>query len=731
MNFRVYGSQCLGSFLALLIRMRVLAVLLVSVCASQAQAQDNVGEDSTVVYPASYFVEWAPVTAQDMLDRIPGINVQRGGGGPPGGNASRGGRGLGSGGGGTAILINGKRTAGKSNNSQSQLDRISTDQVDYIEIIRGTSGELDVRGSTQIVNVVLYEQLSSTSLAFEANMDYYQDTESKPGGSLAYSGQTGDLNFLVSASAEPRYDHRELEEFSILPDGSANDQIDEDRIREQTSYTLSTNLDYQITEKSSVRFNALYAENDNPTSIDRTTTNLRQGVNVPYIEREELPGAQSNWEIGGDFEYRFDNGHRFKLLGIANQNDTAITRERFEVLDDGGENKNLFLDSSSILEEKILRGSYTMGLFDGQDVEFGLERAQTTLDSSLALGLDLSSGTPSPEFGGLVPVSVSNANTQVEEIRYEPFAIHNWRINSRMSLETSMVYETSEISQSGDTNKQRGFNFFKPKVDYRFDITPTLQLRLLIEKTVRQLSFSDFTAVTDSDDVDADTQAGNTGLRPDYWWNYNLLAEYRLPEDMGVVSANLYKHRHYDFRQRIDVSPSDDNLRSAWGNTGNGEMWVFEMRGSVRLTMLDMPNILVTSRASARVSEVKDPMTGEIRTFNNYHKGDFSFGFRHDIPRWRMNYGINFNNRFDGDNKLWDLEDIESSYGDPFAIAFVEMIAFDDITFRLDSRNVNDGQRCRDRVRYDGRRSDNILEEVEYMCNGSGRVITLRMSGTF
>ena len=37
-------------------------------------AQDNVGEDSTVVYPANYFNEWTPVTAQDMLDRIPGLS---------------------------------------------------------------------------------------------------------------------------------------------------------------------------------------------------------------------------------------------------------------------------------------------------------------------------------------------------------------------------------------------------------------------------------------------------------------------------------------------------------------------------------------------------------------------------------------------------------------------------------------------------------------------------------
>ncbi len=709
--------------------LHVAGVLAMTTIPLHSQAQETVGDASTVVYPASYFAEYLPVTAQDMLNRIPGINVQ--GGGPRGSSASRGGRGLGSGGGGTEIMINSKRTAGKSNNSQSQLDRISADQIDYIEIIRGTSGELDVRGSTQIVNIVLLESLSNTSLSYEANMDYYQDREAKPGGAVSYGGLTGALNYLVSASAEPRYQHRELGEHSILPDGSPNDLIDEDRITEQTTYTLSTNLDYQVSDRSSVRFNALYQEDDNPVDIDRMTIDVRNGAYKPYVEREDIPGTQNNWEIGGDYELRLANGHRFKLLGIANQNDQASTRERFEVQEGGSEIKNLFLSNSSVLEEQIVRGSYTMGLFDGQDVEFGVERAQTTLDSSLLLGAAVSGGESSARHGGLVPVPVANANTSVEEVRYEPFAIHNWQINPRMSLETSMVYESSEITQSGDTSKQRNYSFFKPKLDYRFDITPTLQLRLMVEKIVRQLSFSDFVAVTDQDDLDADTQAGNTELRPDYWWNYNLLAEYRLPDDMGVLTANLYKHRHYDFRQRVDVSPSDDVLRSAWGNTGVGEMMVLDVRASVRLTPFSMPDVLVTTRATARVSEVTDPITGEVRSFNDFSKGNFQFGFRHDIPRWRMNYGLNINKPVNGDNKLWDLEDIEARYSDGFAMAFVEYFARDNLSFRLDSRNLFDSQNCRNRIRFDGRRSAGILEEVEYMCNSWGRVISLRMSGTF
>ena len=49
----------------------------------------------------------------------------------------------------------------------------------------------------------------------------------------------------------------------------------------------------------------------------------------------------------------------------------------------------------------------------------------------------------------LVAQSVSNAVSTVEEMRYEPFLIHNWHLSSQMSLETSMLYESSEISQSG------------------------------------------------------------------------------------------------------------------------------------------------------------------------------------------------------------------------------------------------------------------------------------------
>ena len=713
---------------------RIVSLTLLLLTVHTVSAQDNVGDDSTVVYPASYFAEFNPVTAQDMLDRIPGVGTATGGGGNFGGSrqgGGNGGRGLGSGSGGSQIIINGKRTAGKNNQTSGQMDRITAEQVDYIEIIRGTSGELDVRGSSQVVNVVLFEELSSNSLSFEANMDRYLDHNTAPGGSLAYSGQSGGLNYVLSGTAEPRYDHRVSKETSMLGDFSLNDEVREERIRKQDSYDLSVNLDYEINLKSSARLNALYSQNDNPTDVLRYTTNLRVSPSSTAIEREEIPGDRDNWEIGGDYEYVTDSGSRFKFLFISNRNDGASTRERFDVFADGSESKDLFLDLASTTTERIVRASFTMDFLEDQDIEFGAERAQTTLDSSLALGLPDSTGTPSADFGGLVPQNISNANSTVEEIRLEPFIIHNWNINSRTSVESTLLYELSQISQSGDVNRKRDFDFIKPKVDLRYNLTPQLQLRGSIEKVVQQLRFSDFVAVNDSQDNDSLTLSGNENLRQEWFWKYDINAEYRLPNDIGVVDANIFYHRHTDVISRIDVSPSEGDLQSANGNIGEGDMYGITLNASIRMRMFNMPNLLVTSRLNVRDSNITDPFLGVERRFSRYGRGRLNLGFRHDVPKWNINYGLEWSNRFDSNEKIYDIDDIADYIGQPNTTAFVQFVDSRGTTYRFDARNATSNLQCRERQRYIGRINTGILEEIEDQCATSGRVVSLKINGTF
>jgi len=699
--------------------------------APAAMAQDASGDDSTVIYPASYFVQWGPRTAQDMLDRIPGQASTGGPGGPGGGSPTAGGRGLGSGSGGTEILIDGKRTAGKNNQAGGLLRRIATDQVKEIQIIRGTSGELDVRGSSQVINVVLFEALASQSVSWDASAAMAQDGEFNPSGSVAVNGQRGEFNYLFTLRSNPRYSHNVTHERSILADFGRNDVISEHRINDRENNEISMNLGYNISPNSSARVNALYAVQDSPTSVSRITNNLRSTANALTTEKEDNPSDRDNWELGGDYELTLASGSRFKLLGIANQNNQNSTRERFKLNDDNVFENNLFLNNDRIIQERIVRGSYTMDVFSEQSIEFGVEGAQTILDSKLALGLLSSTGTPSAAVGGLVPQNVSNANSRVEELRYEPFLIHNWTISPKMSLESTLVYEASEISQTGDITRTRDFSFVKPKLDLRYDLTPMLQLRGTVERIINQLNFADFVASNDEQDNDRNLVSGNAGLRQQTQWRYTFRTEYRLPNDVGVMSAEAFYANHQDVIDRIDVSPSDDNLQSANGNIGDGTEYGLNLNASIRMGMIGLPNLLVSPSFMVQDSQVTDPFLKVERRFQSYIRGQWRLTMRHDIPEWRFNWGLQNFDRVDGGLFRYDVDDIEFEIGDPRYNLFAEYVDSRGLTHRLDIGNVSNNVRCRRRTRFVGRISDNILEEIEGQCTTTGVELSFKVTGNF
>jgi len=685
------------------------------------QSAADAADESTVVYEADFFAEYAPVSVNDMVDRIPGIGLALG-------NSNNNSRGLGSGEG--EILINGQRTTGKSNAGRSQLSRIAADQLDYIEIIRGTSDGMDIRGGGQVVNVVLLDAQSRSSVATEFNVDRLRDGALSPGAKLSYSGQTGAFNYLFHVEAEPRYENSFTNESSRAPDGTLLETREQERIQEQTDYETSFNLGYQF-EKSMVQLNGLYAETSPPTELTRSISDFSTPVPTTRYEREDQQRDRNNWEVGGDYEYAFNNGSKYRLLFVANDRDFSSTRDRFDVLPDA-DSKNLYLFSSSRDQERIARTSYTFDVGSTQAIEVGLERAQTTRDSNLRSGIR-EEGETSIAHGGLVPQDISNAKSRVEEIRLENFAIHNWQINDRMSLESSLVLESSTITQWGDVYNQRDFDFVRPKVDYRFDITQSLQLRAKIEKTVSQLSFSDFSASTDSSDDDQNTQAGNPNIAQEQAWNYGLNLEYRLPNNVGVLNSEFYYRDLTDVIDRIDVSPSADDLQSARGNIGDGKRYGVNVDVSSRLGYIGLPNALLSLRMSTADSSVTDPFLGTERRLRRNGRWFTRANFRHDITKYNFSYGFNyFNSARDGSGltqvDVFDTETENNEYGVSF---FAEKKAFNGMLFRFDVQNANDQIRCRERTRYVGATAAGIVEEIEDSCWGTGVKYALKVRQTF
>ncbi len=710
-----------------------------------ALAQELPEDDATVTYPASYFAEYGAVSVSDMLNRIPGIGLALEGNQVPsfGGND----RGLGAEG---QILINGKRLAGKANEASSQLDRISADQVEYIEIIRGTSGDLDLRNTGQLVNIVLKGERSTSNISTELGFTRFHDGELKPLGTISYSGQTGQLDYLLSADVRSGcnggnwwgncHPLQESFETSLLADRSLNETRAFDRYTEQTNYRFNTNLVYQATPDDRIAFNALYSENDPPSDLLRTITDYQSSPVSVSIEREDTPSTSNNWEFGGDYEHSFSNGSKYKLLFIVNERNNASTRERFASSALGQpETKNLFLDTRSRYRERIVRTSYGWGLQEGQSLEIGVEGAQTIQDSSLRLGLNVP-GITSPDFGGLRPISVPNAISEVEEVRVEGFATHNWQINQRMSLESSLLYEVSEIEQSSDVNKKRDFDFVKPKLDFRFDISRSLQLRVSAEKDVSQLSFRDFSAGVNPQDDDQNTVAGNPELEQEQTWRYNVNLDYRLPNDGGVLNSRFFYYDVRDSIGKVDISPDPQNLLSANGNVGDGKVFGLYLNASIRLGFLNLSQAVITAGLNLEDAYIYDPLIAKKRTIIPFDRGGFRLGYRQDIPERNLSFGLNYQEGFGemggtGGNRVqYDIDNVVFYNGgkmQPNLTFFVEKVGFANLTYRFEINNALDSENCMLRKRYNGYLRDRDLIEIENSCYTTGAEFVLKVRSTF
>lgn len=683
---------------------------------SPIHAQESNSENSTIIYEANFFDQYTPISANDMITRIPGVNLRN----------NSGGRGLGSGG---DLLINGKRIAGKDNSANDQLSRIAANQVDRIEIIRGSSAELDVRGASQVVNIVLKEASSRSSLSAEVNMDYHRDDTVDPGASIAYGGQSGNLNYLFGVNLDPRYNGYQREEYNYDPDMTLTEVVRESNFREQDRLETNMNLGYDF-ERDRIQFNASYSDGSHPSQVNRNSILGGDLTTVDSSELEATDNEQSNWEIGGNYEHNFADSSRFQFLFISNEEIRNSTRERFTTTDNARD-KTQYLQSDQRTRERIGQASYSWGISESHDMQLGLERAQTILDTGLFLGSASQAGTPSPSFGGLAPVlSSSNPGSTVEEMRYEGFAVHNWTLNDKMTLESTLLYETSTIEQSGAAKRSRDFDFLRPKVDYRYDLNPSLQLRATAERAISQLSFASFTATTNNSDPTKDTFAGNPDLGQEIEMRYELGMQYRLPNDGGVINSRLFYRDIDDVIGKVNVSNDPANPASTTGNLGNGKRYGIFIDTSTRLTFLGLPDALVTSAVNVFDSNVYDPILGADRRFNR--RGNVELGFIQDIPEYGLNYGFTFRQEISGGEKNVDVDTIEQYLPGAQLQLFVSKVAFENVTFRLESMNSLGSEFCRDRFRYDGLVSAGRLTEIEDSCaSGGGQKVALKIRTTF
>jgi outer membrane receptor protein involved in Fe transport len=699
-----------------------------------ADSIDDTGA-ATIVYGQEFFAQYNLITAEDILRRIPGLSSILDDSGSSGGGANGQGEQRGFGSDGDQILINGRRLAGKSNEISSALRRIQVRNLDRVELLRGTSEEIDVRSDGIVVNLILKEgtaDTSSGSVTLAARLNEFGFFE--PDGSANFNSEIGNLKYLLGIerrsialdNQRTGFVKRFRDEVYFYPTGELMQDrpIETNRTMEEIAFTL--NSAYEFAGGDKLQLNALLR----PTSfqtIDEAEFTEYAIDGTPGLSATDIRGLgaeqQIEFEIGGTYERRVGDSGSLKLLSVFNHNDQPTLSWRTQVTD--GELAEISRNDTDILNtEAILRGSYYFPLLSDQTLEVGAEVARNTLEQTIQLAFDLDGD------GIAEDIEIFDPSSEVEEIRSEIFANHNWTLDDRWSIASSLIAEASTITQSGvNISSDTSFQFLKPRVDIRFTPVTTDLLRFKIERTVSQLNFSNF--VPRYNVRDDRFTAGNPDLRPETAWQYEFGYEHRLGNDQGVLRARIF---YNDIQDRIESVAldldGDGDFDTASGNIGDATEYGGEIGFSLRMTSIGLPNLLLDGSYLRRWSSVIDPFTGIERKMATNADYEATLSIRHDVSDWNFSYGGVY--RHDGGKNLRsEWREFRYFERQPEINAFVEKRFGNSWILRFDAFGLTRNKRERNRTIFQGGDEYGVVTRREYYEETRDRRYTLALTATF
>jgi len=680
-----------------------------------ASSYVNANEDNKIVYEKDYFEQFNITNANDALKRIPGvesIGSRNSENYEPGGSRKRG-----FGSSGTQILINGERQSSKSNSIIKTLERINADSLIRIEVIRGSEAGLDVRSDGVIVNIIADSSLSKSSGTWSTALGFLTSGDSNWRGTASWATKIKNTDLVLGLERIGDLNSRKYNEFTVDQEQSLLYLRLRETIEYQSGNRINLDLNSKINDKNTLRINTLvwFDGKENSPQIQEyfLPTDIK---NENFYKKINWDRKENNdgWEFGGDWEHQINKNNSFKLrVVLTEENEDQID---ISLLDDTVNSyKNSSETNNRKENERIIRLSFNKLIGKSSSLEYGVESAYNKLDRTFNLIYLDSDGKQTS--AGLI-----NTSGEVEEDRYEGFLSYNLPLSNKIRAELALNYEWSEISQSGDVNLSREFQYWKPRIDLKWDYKENRQLRLNIERNVGQINFDDF--ISSFDQFEETIRAGNPDLKPETSWELKLEHEWRLPNDGGVITL---KGLASEIDGPVDRLPIDGY--AGIGNLGSGERTQARIDGSIRINEL-LKGGVFRFMGYLQSTEVNDPVTNIKRDFSWYKRWETMIGIRQDVPGGKYNWGIMYRSQSQFniyDPYLWGRFAQDPTLGFVFTAKINPQLNLNLMAKNIIGTNFGFGRK----LIYNGFKSNNDLLIQENFDINEHSFFKIELEGTF
>jgi len=675
---------------------RVTLLVIALTCAGIASAQEPARTATTdepdrgvTAYSAAFFVDLNAITALDMVRQVPGFTFVDT-------DNSRGYAGAGG-----NVLIGGRRPSTKTTRLQQILQRIPASAVERVEVVRGGTPGYDTQGLPVVANIVRQSGTSSSNALMGAGK-FLQTGDVSLIGRAERIQRDEDSFFEGSIELRKEQDDEEIGEGDITRWDADGNLIEDgtffadhwssrfralgafEKITEGGLFRANFGLSHQIND-----------ERDVSESTDTFGNESRDVVDTDF--------SNSGVEIGADYEGNLSDSTTYQIVAVQTlgrkEDDANRTSE-------GG---SQFATEDQQEGETILRGLLRRTISPQLNFEAGAEGAFNFLNSETAL-----------EEDGQV-IDLPAANVEVEELRSEIYSTLMWQASPRTSLEFGLRGETSKIKVTGDADAENRFSFLKPRVVGSYSSDGGTQLRLRVEREVGQLDFEDFAA--GSELTDNTVNAGNPDLAPEQAWVIEAAFERPVFGD----SALTFTYRHFEMEDVVDIIPFEGF--AAPGNIGDGTRDEYGIAFAVPLDSIGPGLGRLQLSGTWRDSEVVDPVTGETREISGEPGFDGTVLYTREFPKLNGSFGI----RGELTSKETDyrLDQIITTRNDHYWRVYWDWRVRPSLQVRAMLENATSRDRWRRRVRYDGLRSDGIIESRDERSAVLDPMLVFRIRWTF
>ena len=436
---------------------------------------------------------------------------------------------------------------------------------------------------------------------------------------------------------------------------------------------------------------------------------FRRTVTNPFLS------PQYSYEIGGDYAQPFAGG-TLKLIGLR-RFDTE-NRKRISTIDPVDDITTQFeSDETADTAETILRILYTLEPAKGQTLEWAIEGALNTLDTSTLFREDLG--------GGFQPVFIAGSDVFVKENRGETSLLYTRPMTTKLQLQSSVAVEYSKLSAEGTTSNSRSFVRPKGFLALTYDPTNTTQIRTRIDRLVGQLNFRNFASNVDLQE--GNQNSGNTELVPEQTWRYEVAVEHRLGAK-NVITLTFFHESIEDFITFLSLPGGGGGLGNLTDTRQKRQgielesTWSTDAIG-LKGGKLDISGELLKTR-------LRDPLTGESRAFDRIRKWRYAVNFRQDIENTAWAWGFSFKAENLSPRHRTDQRSQELVRPFRDSIVFIEHKDILGMTLNLSVDNIFIPQRTLTRDFFDGDRLGEIIK-TERRVRTNGTVYQMTLSGKF